>query len=104
MHRWIAAIVIASACSAPVLGGEPKGKLVTETWDAAYLEGGKAGTVHITTHEMERAGHKFFRRGAIEIEIGGPLVPSGTDWAAAVDLHGAARAWILSHCDEPDLP
>jgi transglutaminase-like putative cysteine protease len=64
MHRWIAAIVIASACSAPVLGGEPKGKLVTETWDAAYLEGGKAGTVHITTHEMERAGHKFFRTTA----------------------------------------
>jgi len=56
------------------------------------------------TRSVLRAGHKFFRRGAIEIEIGGPLVPSGTDWAAAVDLHGAARAWILSHCDEPDLP
>jgi transglutaminase-like putative cysteine protease len=60
MRRWIAAVVIAITFSGPVLA-QGKSKLVEETWDAAYLEGGKAGTVHVTTDEIEQGGMKFFR-------------------------------------------
>jgi hypothetical protein len=61
MARWIAALVVLIVSSAPALAGQSKSKLVEETWDAAYLEGGKAGTVHITTDEIEQDGHKLLR-------------------------------------------
>jgi hypothetical protein len=61
MARWIAAIVVLLVSSAPALASQSKSKLVEETWDAAYLEGGKAGTVHITTDEIEQDGQKLLR-------------------------------------------
>ncbi len=55
------------------------------------------------TRSMLRAGHKFVRPRAIEIEFGDPIVPHGTDWRATTDLHRAARRWILDRCGEPDV-
>ena len=46
----------------------------------------------------------FPRRGPIDIIIGKPLLPQGSDWNAALILRDQARAEILSHCGEPDLP
>jgi hypothetical protein len=40
---------------------EPAPKLVKETWDAAYLEGAKAGYYHTRTEELERDGRKLIR-------------------------------------------
>src|SRR5262249_2926647 len=40
---------------------EPQGRIVHEIWDAAYLEGGKAGFVHTTVRESEQDGQKIFR-------------------------------------------
>ncbi len=45
----------------------------------------------------------FPRRGAIQLHIGQPMAPSGSDWAAAVSLRDTVRAEILKHCGEPDL-
>ncbi len=40
---------------------EPPGRIVEETWDAAYLEGGKAGFVHIVVRESQQNGRKVLR-------------------------------------------
>ncbi|HUX89746.1 MAG TPA: AMP-binding protein [Gallionellaceae bacterium] len=44
------------------------------------------------------------RRGAISINISGPITPQGDDWPAAIKLRDAARAEILHLCGEPELP
>jgi 1-acyl-sn-glycerol-3-phosphate acyltransferase len=43
------------------------------------------------------------RRGEISVDIGAPIEPDGGDFAAAVRLRDAARAFVLAHCREPDL-
>jgi hypothetical protein len=61
MRRWIVAAIAVLAASTPVQAGEPKARVVLETWDAAYLEGAKSGNVHVLTEELDRGGQKFFR-------------------------------------------
>jgi hypothetical protein len=46
---------------APAPAEPPAPKLVKETWDAAYLEGAKAGYYHTKTEELERDGSKLTR-------------------------------------------
>jgi hypothetical protein len=46
---------------APVRAQPEAPKLVKETWDAAYLEGAKAGYYHTRTEEIERDGRKVVR-------------------------------------------
>ncbi len=41
--------------------------------------------------------------GAIELEFGPVIHPTGSDWAAAARLRDAARADVLRLCGEPDL-
>jgi 1-acyl-sn-glycerol-3-phosphate acyltransferase len=55
------------------------------------------------TRAMLRGDEWFPRRGAVEITVGVPIPPPGTDWAAALALRDAARAEILRHCGEPDM-
>jgi 1-acyl-sn-glycerol-3-phosphate acyltransferase len=55
------------------------------------------------TRSILRAGQWFPRRGAVSVTIGTPIIPQGTDWAAAVALRDAARAQMLEYCSEPDL-
>jgi hypothetical protein len=38
----------------------PAGKLVKDTWDAAYLQGGRTGFFHTTVREVERDGKKLY--------------------------------------------
>ena len=61
MRRWFLAAIAVLAASTPVLAGEPKSRVVLETWDAAYLEGAKSGNVHVLTEELDRGGQKYFR-------------------------------------------
>ncbi len=42
------------------------------------------------------------RYGAISLTISPPIMPTGTDWAAALMLRDAARSEILRHCGEGD--
>ncbi len=50
-----------------------------------------------------RDGTWMLRRAAITVHVGEPILPEGTDWAAAIRLRDAVRADILRHCGEPDL-
>jgi transglutaminase-like putative cysteine protease len=45
----------------PLRAADPPGKVVGETWEAAYLEGAKVGFTHTTVRELEREGQKFLR-------------------------------------------
>ena len=60
MRRLVASLailfILASAAAA-----QQQGKLVEEFWDAAYLNGLKAGYFHTTVHEFERGGQKYLR-------------------------------------------
>jgi transglutaminase-like putative cysteine protease len=47
--------------AAAASAAEPQGKVVQETWEATYLEGGKAGWSHTTVREVERDGKKLLR-------------------------------------------
>ena len=55
------------------------------------------------TRSILRAHSWFPRRGAVSVTICEPIMPKGSDWAAALQLRDAARAEILRHCGEPDL-
>jgi 1-acyl-sn-glycerol-3-phosphate acyltransferase len=55
------------------------------------------------TRAILRPEHHFPRRGSVEITIGAPVQPMGTDWAAAVKLQRAARDAVLRLSGEPDL-
>ena len=55
------------------------------------------------TRTILRPEHHFPRHGAVEIVVGKPIWPSGTDWAAAVQLQQAARNAVLDLSGEPDV-
>jgi 1-acyl-sn-glycerol-3-phosphate acyltransferase len=55
------------------------------------------------TRGVLRGDQWFPRRGEVELVVGPPLEPKGSDWPAAVDLRDRARAWMLGACGEPDL-
>lgn len=55
------------------------------------------------TRSILRDGQWLPRRDSMVITIGPPIVPDGSDWAAAVRLRDAAHAEILRWCGEPDL-
>ena len=55
------------------------------------------------TRAMLRPEHHFPRRGAVDIAIGQPVPPTGTDWAAAVRLQRTARDAVLRLSGEPDV-
>ncbi len=55
------------------------------------------------TRSMLRGEQWFPRRAAISIEIGEPVMPSGTDFASVLLLRDAVRNVMLARCGEPDL-
>lgn len=55
------------------------------------------------TRVMLRPEHCFPRRGAVDIAVGQPLQPGGTDWAAAVGLQRAVRDSVLRLSGESDV-
>src|SRR5438093_10439973 len=59
--RWLALALFLGLPLPVARAGEPAGKVVEETWDAAYLESGKAGFFHTTVREIERDGVKILR-------------------------------------------
>lgn len=55
------------------------------------------------TRSVLRGGHWFPRRGPVQVTVSQPIMPSGTDFAAALRLRDETRAKILASCAEPDL-
>lgn len=52
----------------PLQAAEPKGKIVRELWDAAYIEGVKIGFFHTTVREIERDGQKLLQT-SLEMDL-----------------------------------
>jgi hypothetical protein len=61
MRRLLPWMVLILLCAARVSAAEPVDKVVRDTWDAAYLEGGKVGFAHTVVREIERDGQTMFR-------------------------------------------
>ena len=61
MQRAWAAGIIVLLSAVPVLADEPAGKLLSETWDAAFLEGTKAGYIHTSVRELDLDGQTVHR-------------------------------------------
>src|SRR5438132_11118243 len=58
----LASFVAIGLLAPPVLAGDaPAGKVVLDLWDAAYLQGGRAGHVHTFVEEFERDGARLLR-------------------------------------------
>ncbi|WP_034885184.1 AMP-binding protein [Ensifer aridi] len=55
------------------------------------------------TRSMLRGEQWFPRRVPLSIEIAEAVAPTGTDFAAILQLRDAVREAILRRCDEPDL-
>jgi 1-acyl-sn-glycerol-3-phosphate acyltransferase len=55
------------------------------------------------TRSLLRSDQWFPRRAAVTIEIGEPVMPSGTDFDSVLRLRDEVRVRMLSHCGEPDL-
>ena len=60
------------------------------------------GTIH-GTRSLLRSDQWFPRRTAVTVEIGEPVVPSGTDFGSVLHLRDEVRKRVLSRCGEPDL-
>ncbi|MNX96776.1 Bifunctional protein Aas [compost metagenome] len=55
------------------------------------------------TRRILRAHARWPSRGAIHVEVGAPIRPTGSDWAAALALREAAYAAIREASGEPPL-
>jgi len=55
------------------------------------------------TRSLLRAGSWFPHRSTVQVIVGAPILPVGTDWSAALKLREAARTALLTHLGEPDL-
>jgi acyl carrier protein len=61
------------------------------------------------TRSILRADSWFPRHGSISVTFGTPISIKSTSaedkevWSTAIELRDETRAWLLSHCGEPDL-
>jgi 1-acyl-sn-glycerol-3-phosphate acyltransferase len=55
------------------------------------------------TRSLLRSDQWFPRRTAVSVEIGEPVMPSGTDFGSVLRLRDEVRKSVLSRCREPDL-
>jgi len=74
----------------------------------AFVAAAEAGApvVPVTirgTRSLLRGDSRFPHRGGVRVIVAASILPTGTDWNAALELRDAARAAILPHLGEPDL-
>ncbi|HEV2947436.1 MAG TPA: transglutaminase domain-containing protein [Gemmataceae bacterium] len=60
MRRHFSLVMGVVLLGSPVIAADPPGKVVLETWDAAYLNGGKSGFVHTVVRAVEKDNQKMF--------------------------------------------
>jgi transglutaminase-like putative cysteine protease len=99
----------------PAHGQAPKGKVVEDAWEAAYIDGVKSGHVHLLIEEIEQDGKKLLRatkelrltllrdgqRAEIKADVGSIETPEGEvvgvfmrHWSAnklTLDLRGTLQ-------------
>jgi len=64
MRRHFSFLFVLLLVARPVFAADPPGKVVLETWEAAYLNGGKAGFVHTLVRAIEKDGQKLLHTTA----------------------------------------
>ncbi|HYM04469.1 MAG TPA: AMP-binding protein [Stellaceae bacterium] len=55
------------------------------------------------TRSILRSDQWLPRRGAVSVQVGSPVLPDGTDFAAAIRLRDKVRREVLARCGEPDV-
>jgi hypothetical protein len=69
MRSLLSTIVALGVLASPALAGQKAAsKIVLEQWDAAYLQGARAGYVHTLAEELDRDGQKLIRT-TIELRL-----------------------------------
>src|SRR5438445_6336612 len=61
MRKALFCLAVVLLAAAPARADRKAPRLVRDQWDAAYLEGARAGYYHTTVHEVERDGRKALR-------------------------------------------
>ena len=65
MRPWLISLIALSLCTSPAFA---QGKVLLDTWDAAYLGDGKAGYVHTLAREIDHDGTKLIHT-TIELRL-----------------------------------
>src|SRR5262249_22812353 len=86
---------------------DPAERIVRETWDAAYVGGGKLGFFHTTVREVERDGQKILR-ATMELDLSIPRgnvtarlrMQTGNDETAEGKVLGVAMRQFLDKGQE----
>lgn len=58
MRVWLTSLIALSLCTSPAFA---QGKILLDTWDAAYLGDGKAGYIHTIAKEIEHDGNTLIQ-------------------------------------------
>src|SRR5437868_11638812 len=61
LGTWVCVLAALPAAALPAAAGQPRGKVVLDHWEAAYLEGGRAGYAHTFVEELNEDGKKIYR-------------------------------------------
>jgi hypothetical protein len=61
MYRIATGLVVWLVCVMPAAAVEPKGQIIEEIWDAAYLNDVKTGFVHTVVRSLDLDGQKILR-------------------------------------------
>jgi hypothetical protein len=61
MRFYHACCVVLVLFSGAAPAAELEGRIVQDLWNAAYLEGARAGYIHTSVREIERDGQRFYR-------------------------------------------
>jgi hypothetical protein len=97
-YAIIPALVLALAKPAP--SAETQQKLVLDFWDAAYLQGARAGYVHTYVQEFSRDGTSLLR-ATMELRLivkrSGETIQLGMDTGTVESLDGKVVGTFLKH-------
>jgi hypothetical protein len=94
-------LLVVFGCATPALAaGEAQPKLVLDLWDAAYLQGNRAGYVHTYVHEVEVDKVKLLR-GTMELRLtvkrSGDVVQLGMDAGTYETTAGKVVGTFFKH-------
>jgi transglutaminase-like putative cysteine protease len=100
MSRLFLPTIVILGLGPVCFAGEPQPKLVLDLWDAAYLEGVRAGFVHTYVHEFEKDGVKLLRATMelrLTVKRSGEVIQLGMDTGTYETRDGKVVGTFLKH-------
>src|SRR5438477_12488634 len=97
---FLALSCLAGAAAGQVAGGQPAPKLVLDLWDAAFLQGSRAGHVHTFVHEIDKDGVKLLRATMelrLAVKRSGEVTQLGMDNGTYETPDGKVVGTFLKH-------